>query len=396
MRIKAQVTSWEGINDNHLQDLLKLFFNESRMYLYGCFNGDTYNHLAGNFQSDKVYTIPKIEEDEEPSEETVEESGDSSTSEEPEVNYKSSDLNAYTLDIPYESTAVDYEDLTASNVLSYNLVGDEKSGMFPDIDTKLVKRISDLFLLNYKKDGDDTAVKAYKEALPLYHDNESHSIVLYPYLGAVECDDEMVKPSDIKKGKNLLKIAVNQQYSQSTDVIYDLRTESFTCYIKKSTTNSAPTRIDNLHYKIGIVPFTVEESRKVTYYNLDLEDFVNDYKLILADENVTIDDRRTFLFYLKKNDIKPEYKLTQLLSSTQNYYNVPLSAMFPLYTDDTQIKGIVYMRLYNGNSPYIVDAGDVIEFSSFDDGTGKSIELSLSLEEYSSENESEESTEPTP
>ena len=54
------------------------------------------------------------------------------------------------------------------------------------------------------------------------------------------------------------------------------------------------------------------------------------------------------------------------------------------------------MRLYNGNSPYIVDAGDVIEFSSFDDGTGKSIELSLSLEEYSSENESEESTEPTP
>ena len=151
MRIKAQVTSWEGINDNHLQDLLKLFFNESRMYLYGCFNGDTYNHLAGNFQSDKVYTIPKIEEDEEPSEETVEESGDSSTSEEPEVNYKSSDLNAYTLDIPYESTAVDYEDLTASNVLSYNLVGDEKSGMFPDIDTKLVKRNLIYFCLIIKK-----------------------------------------------------------------------------------------------------------------------------------------------------------------------------------------------------------------------------------------------------
>ena len=382
MRIKAQVATWEGLNDHHLQDLLKLFFSESHMYLYGCFNGDTYDHLTGNFQSDKVYTIRNVEDDTESDESTV-------------VKYSSEELNAYTLDIPYEDTAVDSEDPT-SNVLSYNLVGDDKAGMFPDMDTKLVKHRSDLFLLNYKKDTEhgDTVVKAHKEALPLYHEDEFHIVTLYPYLGASECTDEMVKPSDIKKEKKLLKVGVNQQYSQSTDVKYDLYTESFSCSIKKSASSST-TIVNDLRYKIGFVPFTIEEQRKVNYGTIDLSDFISRYKLVLADENVKIDNRNTFLFYLKKDDVEPQYKMTQLLSSTQNYYNIPLSAVFPLYTDDTQIQGLVYMRLYNGDSPYVVNAGEVIEFSSFNGGEN-SKELQLYLEELSSEVETEDSEDSTP
>lgn len=329
MRVKAAVSNWSDLNedDYHIKSMVASFFDCSKMYLYGQFSSSgEYDHLVGNWQSDKIVKATVSDR----------------------RSFAKTDVKMFSVDVPYINGSLPVGDIT--------VVGNERVGLFPDITTDLTTKQSNMYLLQYNFTDDDVSAEVHCNLL---HSNESTgvdaSVTLSTYLGSSINTDTNVKPVDIQyvEDQPQKQLVTIKKVIPPAAVTYHYKTDVFTLKLK------GPGSIEShsCYYKIGLTFFTEAANNEVTY-SADPSNFTN-YKLSIGDHGITLDGKNTFSFYFKNDESSatPFIALFKYSEDTQKYYDVPVSVVFPLYLDSTDICGLVYMKLYNQN-------GDTFEYEA--------------------------------
>ena len=337
MKIKSTVTPWPNDNSSdNLKGLLKTFFNNSNVYIYGSFDENkNYNHISCNWQSDAIYCIQA-------------EAG---------TNIDPHSIKFYTLDVPYMDSLNGNNDAVFIDDVC-PVVGDDKIGWFPDITTDLTQKMSDLYLIEYTYN--DGAWVANKKCKPLSTASGSRSVLLTSYIDGKVNEDTIVKPSSITFEKRF-EIKPIDKDGDTSPIKYLIKTDQFTLRLKRASSNTITDH--TVIYKIGVLPFNVNADASVDDNDVTtIVNMLSDSQLHIGDEEITLGSGKTFMFYFyKEAEGDVPYKFCRKASDKLSYYDVPTNAVFPLYYNDSDsnsdIRGIVYIQMFE------ISEGEEIPFS---------------------------------
>lgn len=346
-RIKAHINNWNSIiNDSKKLSLINFFMNNSKLFMYGVFDGDKYQHLSCNWEN--TYRAVHCDTN-------------------GELFIAKDKCSSYTLNIPYTDEDVfTNDDPNSADYPPYAALAD-KEYKFPLVNSSLVENVTSMKYIKYYY-NESPEPRAEICCVPI-----TNSIKLTTYVNGEDNTDPNIKPYSISNSDKLFSTYITKFGSVTNNTVnYDLESDTFTISSGGSHTTAK--------YKFGIWPFDIRPNGSIKDTEIDVNEIKDNYKFVLTAGEYKItngdqvdNDSKPVVFYFTQEDVTPTCVLLQTDYKENDYNVLPRNLIFPLFLNgySTSPCGIAYMTMV------IVDGSDVKDGDITFNGGSNKVSLAL-------------------